>query len=135
MNMGNTYVLRIPASNLRFTVIYKVTNVIEAYDLFAKDDHQLVYYTSGIGTFAWTSYKSIGYMREAILSKFDLAVALSVSPTIIPMRFYFAKPSCRRFEKAIIDAYGWLVAEHKPGDRIFLFGAYTTFAWGCSNGP
>lgn len=40
-----------------------------------KDDKQLTYYNSGIGTYAKSSFKSWSYWKLVINNKLDLAVA------------------------------------------------------------
>ncbi|EJD37489.1 WD40 repeat-like protein, partial [Auricularia subglabra TFB-10046 SS5] len=81
----------------------KNTNVVELYSRLIKDDRQLTFYNSGIGTYAKPSWKSWSYRKQVIANKLDLAFAL-------------------RFEKIIISAYAWLVDNYRDGDRIFLFG-------------
>ncbi|EJD37487.1 WD40 repeat-like protein [Auricularia subglabra TFB-10046 SS5] len=81
----------------------KNTNVVELYSRLVKDEHQLTFYNSGIGTYAKPSWKSMSYRKQVIANKLDLAFAL-------------------RFEKIILSAYAWLVDNYQPGDRIFLFG-------------
>ncbi|EJD37473.1 hypothetical protein AURDEDRAFT_73269 [Auricularia subglabra TFB-10046 SS5] len=81
----------------------KNTNVVELYSRLIKDEHQLTFYNSGIGTYAKPSWKSWEYFKQVVANKLDLAFAL-------------------RFEKIIISAYAWLVDNYHPGDRIFLFG-------------
>ncbi|EJD39377.1 WD40 repeat-like protein [Auricularia subglabra TFB-10046 SS5] len=79
------------------------TNVVELYSRLEKNDNQLTFYNSGIGTYATPSWKSWGYYRQVISNKLDLAFAL-------------------RFEKIILIAYAWLADNYRTGDRIFLFG-------------
>lgn len=65
-------------------------------------------------------------MKEVILSAADLAVALFVNILVsgeaITNQSRHILGYLRRFEKIIIDGYGWLVDNYKPGDRIYLFG-------------
>ncbi|KZV86524.1 hypothetical protein EXIGLDRAFT_574310, partial [Exidia glandulosa HHB12029] len=79
------------------------TNVVELYSRLVKNEHQLTFYNSGIGTYAQPSWKSLGYYKQVLMNKLDLAFAL-------------------RFEKIILSAYAWLADHYQEGDRIFLFG-------------
>lgn len=81
----------------------KNTNVVELYSRLVKDDNQLTFYNSGIGTYAEPSWKSWDYRKQVIMNKLDLAFAL-------------------RFEKIILGAYAWLVDHYEAGDQIFCFG-------------
>jgi uncharacterized protein (DUF2235 family) len=51
------------------------TNVIELYHRIIKDDTQLTYYNSGIGTYARPSFASIAYWKQVLNNKIDLAIA------------------------------------------------------------
>jgi len=51
------------------------TNVIELYSMLDKDDTQLTWYNSGIGTYAQPSWKSLAYWTLVIHSYIDLAIA------------------------------------------------------------
>lgn len=53
----------------------KNTNVIELYRLLDKDETQLTFYNSGIGTYATPSWKSLAYKRQQLDHKLDLAIA------------------------------------------------------------
>ncbi|KAG1728813.1 hypothetical protein EDD22DRAFT_830566 [Suillus occidentalis] len=77
----------------------KNTNIVELYSEMVKDDTQLTYYNSGVGTYA----KGHAHWMKQALSVFDLAFAFNISQTII-------------------DAYRWLSDKYHPGDKIFLFG-------------
>ncbi|KAF7364544.1 hypothetical protein MVEN_00323400 [Mycena venus] len=82
------------------------TNVVELHNHIVKDDiarPQLTFYVSGIGTYAPPTYRSLGYWKQAIANKLDLAFAWN-------------------FEQQVQDAYRWLADQYQPGDRIFLFG-------------
>ncbi|KAF8347215.1 hypothetical protein F5887DRAFT_882049 [Amanita rubescens] len=79
------------------------TNVIELYARIVKDETQLTYYNSGIGTYARPSFTSLRYWKQVVSNKIDLAIAWN-------------------FEKVILAGYRWLSDKYKPGDRIFLFG-------------
>ncbi|KAF8532009.1 hypothetical protein JB92DRAFT_3104395 [Gautieria morchelliformis] len=79
------------------------TNVIELYSQLIKDDNQLTYYNSGIGTYAKPSWKSWSYVKQVVDNKIDLAIAWN-------------------FEKIVIAAYRWLSQNYQDGDRIYLFG-------------
>lgn len=57
---------------------YKNTNVIELYHLLnlKKDKNQLVFYNSGIGTYARPSWRfGITFAMQLISHKIDLAIA------------------------------------------------------------
>ena len=53
------------------------TNVIELYNLVMKkdEDNQKTWYNSGIGTYAESSWKSLGYYKKVLYHKIDLAIA------------------------------------------------------------
>ena len=55
------------------------TNVVELYSRLVKDDKQLTFYNSGIGTYAKPSWKSWDYRKQVIMNKLDLAFALCVT--------------------------------------------------------
>lgn len=97
------------------------TNVIENYFRLVKNDEQWTYYNSGIGTFAWPSYKSMGYAYQLVLNKLDLAFALSAMSFPEP-RVQILMICFRRFDKIIIGGYRWLSNHYRPGDRIYLLG-------------
>ncbi|KAG2344732.1 hypothetical protein BDR05DRAFT_961650 [Suillus weaverae] len=77
----------------------KNTNIVELYSEMVKDDKQLTYYNSGVGTYA----KGHTHWMKQVSSIFDLAFAFNISQTIM-------------------DAYRWLSDKYHPGDKIFLFG-------------
>ncbi|KAF8814000.1 hypothetical protein BYT27DRAFT_7219939 [Phlegmacium glaucopus] len=79
------------------------TNVIELYSRIIKDDSQLTYYNSGIGTYARPSWRSYTYWKQVLDNKIDLAIAWN-------------------FEKVILAGYRWLSDNYMDGDKIFLFG-------------
>ncbi|CAE6500543.1 unnamed protein product [Rhizoctonia solani] len=79
------------------------TNVTTLYNYLKKDECQLTYYNSGIGTYARPTYRSLAYLKQVVYNKIDLAIAWNL-------------------EKVIIGAYRWLSDTYQPGDRIFLFG-------------
>ncbi|EIM79559.1 uncharacterized protein STEHIDRAFT_69301 [Stereum hirsutum FP-91666 SS1] len=81
----------------------KNTNVIELYRLLAKDENQITFYNSGIGTYATPSWKSLAYRRQQLYHKLDLAIAWN-------------------FERIVQIAYQWLSEQYRDGDKIFLFG-------------
>ncbi|KAJ7900848.1 hypothetical protein B0H13DRAFT_1883251 [Mycena leptocephala] len=81
----------------------KNTNAIELYGRITKDDTQLTYYSSGIGTYARPSWRSWKYWRQVMDNKIDLAIAWN-------------------FDRAVLAGYRWLSNHYRPGDRIFLFG-------------
>ena len=51
------------------------TNVIELYNQLLKNEEQLTYYDSGIGTYATPSWKSWNYWKQIADNKIDLAIA------------------------------------------------------------
>lgn len=58
------------------TLIYpKSTNVIQLYSQIIKDDSQITYYNSGIGTYAAPSWKSLSYWKQVIDNSVDLGIA------------------------------------------------------------
>ncbi|KAH9485777.1 hypothetical protein JR316_0002692 [Psilocybe cubensis] len=73
------------------------TNVVELYSRLVKDDTQLTYYNSGIGTHAGKAKPS--FLTQA----FEMAIG-------------------RNIENNVLDAYEWLSENYKAGDRIYLFG-------------
>ncbi|EIN07755.1 hypothetical protein PUNSTDRAFT_34256, partial [Punctularia strigosozonata HHB-11173 SS5] len=81
----------------------KNTNVVELYSRLIKNDTQLTYYNSGIGTYARENRLSLQYWMQALDHTIDMAIAWN-------------------FKKIVLDAYQWLSENYRPGDRIFLFG-------------
>ncbi|KAJ8092910.1 hypothetical protein PM082_023544 [Marasmius tenuissimus] len=79
------------------------SNVVELYSRLVKDDSQLTYYNSGIGTHAKPSLRAISYYMKKAGDLVDMAFAWW-------------------FEKRIMEAYRWLSENYREGDRIFLFG-------------
>ncbi|QRV93518.1 hypothetical protein RhiJN_21536 [Ceratobasidium sp. AG-Ba] len=79
------------------------TNVVELYNRITKDDTQLTYYNSGIGTYARPFWWSFAYLKQQVMNTVDLAIAWN-------------------FEKVVVGAYRWLSDNYRPGDKIFLFG-------------
>ncbi|EJD33923.1 hypothetical protein AURDEDRAFT_18379, partial [Auricularia subglabra TFB-10046 SS5] len=79
----------------------KNTNVVELYSRLIKDENQLTFYNSGIGTYAKPSWRSLSYFQQVVANKVDLAFAL-------------------RFEDIMLSAYAWLVDNYQEGDRIFM---------------
>ncbi|KAJ8473245.1 hypothetical protein ONZ45_g16365 [Pleurotus djamor] len=79
------------------------TNVVELFSRLIKDENQLVYYDSGIGTYAPPSFRSLSYIKQVIVHAIDTAIAWN-------------------FEEIVHAAYKWLSENYQPGDRIFLFG-------------
>ncbi|KAJ8501623.1 hypothetical protein ONZ45_g12088 [Pleurotus djamor] len=82
------------------------TNVVELFSRIIKsggDVEQLVYYNSGIGTYARPSFRSFSYLKQALYNHIDTAIAWN-------------------FERIVHAAYKWLSENYEPGDRIFLFG-------------
>ncbi|KAH9485828.1 hypothetical protein JR316_0002743 [Psilocybe cubensis] len=80
----------------------KNTNIVELYSRLVKDEGQLTYYNSGIGTYvpdsaSWASFS------QFISHQWDKAFASN-------------------FKTRVLKAYAWLSENYKQGDRIFLFG-------------
>ncbi|KAK1231283.1 hypothetical protein PQX77_005598 [Marasmius sp. AFHP31] len=82
---------------------HKNSNVIELYSRLVKDDSQLTYYNSGIGTYPVPSFTSFSFYTRGAAHVFDMAFA-------------------GWLKKRIIEAYRWLSENYREGDRIFLFG-------------
>ncbi|KAG8795656.1 hypothetical protein FRC12_011628 [Ceratobasidium sp. 428] len=53
----------------------KNTNVVELYSRIKKDENQLTYYNSGIGTYAKPSWRSYNYLKQVLSNTVDLAIA------------------------------------------------------------
>ncbi|OBZ68675.1 hypothetical protein A0H81_11013 [Grifola frondosa] len=81
----------------------KNTNVIELYSQLVKDQTQMTYYNSGIGTYAKPSRKTLRHWVQVVDSKIDLAIAWN-------------------FDQTVKRAYRWLAENYQDGDRIFMFG-------------
>lgn len=99
--MGRNLVVCIDGTSNQFG--QKNTNVIELYKNLVKDDTQVTFYNSGIGTYARPSWRSFRYWKQVLDNKIDLAIAWN-------------------FESIVIDTYRWLSENYVKGDRIFLFG-------------
>ncbi|KAF8575301.1 hypothetical protein K439DRAFT_1623713 [Ramaria rubella] len=76
---------------------------LSSYTANLKNEQQLTYYDSGIGTYAKPLCKSWTYWKQVMDNKIDLAIAWN-------------------FETIVMNAYRWLVENYQPGDRILLFG-------------
>ncbi|KIK52358.1 hypothetical protein GYMLUDRAFT_180225 [Collybiopsis luxurians FD-317 M1] len=99
-------VVCIDGTSNQFSV--KNTNVIELYSRLVKDEKQLTYYNSGIGTYVkdldgWRSWISYEAWKQSFLHTSDLAIAWS-------------------FKDKVLSAYQWLSENYENGDKIFLFG-------------
>ncbi|KAJ8514965.1 hypothetical protein ONZ45_g7554 [Pleurotus djamor] len=79
------------------------TNVVELFSRIIRDEGQLAYYDSGIGTYARPSFRSLGYLKQVIYHTIDTAIAWN-------------------FESIVHAAYEWLSENYQTGDKIFLFG-------------
>ncbi|KAL0566880.1 hypothetical protein V5O48_015116 [Marasmius crinis-equi] len=53
----------------------KNSNVVEFYARLVKDDDQITYYNSGIGTYPKSPSKSLTYYKRMAAHKFDTVVA------------------------------------------------------------
>ncbi|KAJ3555863.1 hypothetical protein NM688_g2346 [Phlebia brevispora] len=100
---GRNLVVCIDGTSNRFNEDMKVTNVIKLYNLTEKNEQQLTFYNSGIGTYARPSTFSPKHFLKVCSHIFDQAIA-------------------RRFEPIVLDAYRWLSDHYEVGDRIYLFG-------------
>lgn len=110
-------------------ILLQNTNVVELYSRLEKNEKQLTFYNSGIGTYATPSFKSWGYIKQVIGHKLDLAIAWYAT---FELAFETCNPDpplnvvtpigYRRFEKIVVSAYRWLADNYRHGDRIFLFG-------------
>ncbi|KAE9394026.1 hypothetical protein BT96DRAFT_828314, partial [Gymnopus androsaceus JB14] len=56
----------------------KNTNIVELYSWLVKDDTQLTFYNSGIGTYAEPFWKSLSYWKQVMANYLDLALALYI---------------------------------------------------------
>ncbi|KAL0572721.1 hypothetical protein V5O48_009246 [Marasmius crinis-equi] len=81
----------------------KNSNVVKFYARLVKNDDQVTYYNSGIGTYPGSPSKSLTHYKRIVSHKLDAVVAWS-------------------FKSKIIRAYRWLSEHYQDGDRIFLFG-------------
>ncbi|EJD39190.1 hypothetical protein AURDEDRAFT_71466 [Auricularia subglabra TFB-10046 SS5] len=81
----------------------KNTNVVELYSRLIKNENQLTFYNSGIGTYAAPHFWSWRYQKQKFKNAVDLAIAWN-------------------FENILLDAYVWLSENYQEGDRIYLFG-------------
>ncbi|KAF4616714.1 hypothetical protein D9613_008834 [Agrocybe pediades] len=79
------------------------TNVIEHHSLLIKDECQIPYYNSGIGTYARPSWTSPKFIGRVLYHKIDLAIAWD-------------------FDKTVKDAYRWISENYETDDLIFMFG-------------
>jgi uncharacterized protein (DUF2235 family) len=97
------------------------TNVVELYSRIIKDNRQVTYYNSGIGTYARPSWRSYKYWKQVIDHKIDLAIAwyCDCCSTFVQS---IKRLKFRNFEKIVLAGYRWLSTHYQPGDRIFLFG-------------
>lgn len=68
--------LSVPPTILSDIFPQRNTNVVELYSRLIKNEHQLTFYNSGIGTYAQPSWKSLGYYKQVLMNKLDLAFAL-----------------------------------------------------------
>ncbi|KAJ3555864.1 hypothetical protein NM688_g2345 [Phlebia brevispora] len=96
-------VVCIDGTSNKFSKDMNVTNVIKLYNLIEKDEQQLTFYNSGIGTYARPSRWSPRHFLNVCSHLVDQAIAW-------------------KFEKIILDAYRWLSDHYEDGDRIYLLG-------------
>ncbi|KJA20870.1 hypothetical protein HYPSUDRAFT_1090180 [Hypholoma sublateritium FD-334 SS-4] len=86
----------------------KNSNVVELYSLLVKNQDQLTYYNSGIGTYVkdsngLSSWLSLDSWSQWGSQTMDIMIAWNL-------------------KARILDAYQWLAENYVDGDRIFLFG-------------
>lgn len=99
------------------------TNIMRLYDHLIKDDNQIVFYHSGIGTYTRPSEKSMSWYLQVLGRSIDLAIAWYIVLFLHQINFGLTTtPGYRSFENVIIAAYEWLSENYRQGDRIFLFG-------------
>ncbi|CAE6346410.1 unnamed protein product [Rhizoctonia solani] len=99
----------------------KNTHVVELYSRIKKDETQLTYYNSGIGTYARPFWWSFAYQKQQMLNQIDLAIAWQVIQSTGQGSQRLTQFD-RNFEKVVLGAYRWLADTYEPGDQIFLFG-------------
>ena len=75
------------------------TNVVHAYEATARDHRQLGFYDPGVGTFSFLGIP----LARSFCSLLGKAFGLGL-------------------RQNLADAYTFLMAHYRPGDRIFLFG-------------
>ena len=97
--------------------------MVELYSRLEKNEEQLTYYDSGIGTYV---KESNGWRRfkQSLAHNWDMAVAWYAY--LITTFAQLMQCIYTRNLKKIINAYQWLSENYKDGDRIFLFGKYRT---------
>ncbi|KAI0038905.1 WD40 repeat-like protein [Auriscalpium vulgare] len=98
---GRNLVVCIDGTSNQFSE--KNTNVVELYKSLIKDDDQLTYYDSGIGTYVSDDANRFSRWKQAVKHKGDMMFAWS-------------------FKKNVLNAYQWLSENYRDGDKIFLFG-------------
>ncbi|KAI0052957.1 WD40 repeat-like protein [Auriscalpium vulgare] len=98
---GRNLVVCIDGTSNQFSE--KNTNVVELYKSLIKDDDQLTYYDSGIGTYVSEDANWFSCWKQAAKHKGDMMFAWS-------------------FKKNVLNAYQWLSENYREGDKIFLFG-------------
>jgi uncharacterized protein (DUF2235 family) len=96
------------------------SNVVELYSRLIKDDTQLTYYNSGIGTYVRESKTSIHYWKQAFDNAVDMAIAWFAASSSLCV--IISLLHSRNFKKIVLNAYQWLSEKYRPGDRIYLFG-------------
>ncbi|KAF8879243.1 hypothetical protein BD779DRAFT_1612913 [Infundibulicybe gibba] len=79
------------------------TNVAELYHRVIKNERQLTYYSSGVGTYTKPSWRSFAYWKRLVFNVIDMIIAWN-------------------FEKTVLGAYHWLAINYREGDRVYLFG-------------
>ncbi|PPQ91264.1 hypothetical protein CVT25_006381 [Psilocybe cyanescens] len=98
----------------------KNTNIVELYSHLVKDETQLTYYNSGIGTYVADS-TSWSSLTQYISHQWDKAFATYI-PHILAVGNFLIFLLYRNFKSKVLDAYEWLSENYRQGDRIFLFG-------------
>ena len=91
------------------------------YSRLEKNETQLTYYDSGIGTYVKEG-NSWRRLKQSVAHTWDMAVAWYVHRIdIFLLRTYYL---LRNLKRIILDAYRWLSENYKDGDLIFLFGEH-----------
>jgi uncharacterized protein (DUF2235 family) len=98
---------------------------VEFYSRVIKDDNQLTYYDSGIGTYVKTSAK-FSRMWQRLYNFVDMAVALLVTKYHSEFLMLIFDVPRSGFKGGAQRAYKFLCDEWRPGDRIYLFGIFFT---------
>ncbi|KIM73856.1 hypothetical protein PILCRDRAFT_14925 [Piloderma croceum F 1598] len=116
---GRNLVVSFDGTSNRFGI--NNTNVVELYHRIIKDDNQLTYYNSGIGTYARPSWRSYTYWKHVLDNWIDLAIAW-YQCRMSSLFTFIENLTFRNFEKILLAGYRWLSENYVHGDKIFVFG-------------